>query len=231
MKSTAALLPGAVHLAGITARRQLDHLHNPHLVDAARIGRVIIGHQVDGARVEGGQLGGIGVDVVGAGRRAAVVVDAGAVQRVVQVDAADNDTFSDAYSATLKAVGREKSRSAGVSHLEVVVSVVYTGRVWRRAKGRPAVEMDIILTVIDIGVDGNAVGLGREDGTGGGAPGSPLEVAERQADGQGDDCGDQEGGKNQPRGPLEMRGPGFRGRDDLSPLPALFGNFSATDDA
>ncbi len=111
-------------MAGITAGRQLDHFHNPHLVDAARIGRVIIGHQVDGARVEGGRLGGIGVDVVGAGRRAAVVVDAGAVERVVQVDAADNDTFSDAYSATLKAVGGEKSRSAGVSHLEVVVPVV-----------------------------------------------------------------------------------------------------------
>ena len=60
MKSTATLLPGAVHLTRITAGRQLDHFHNPHLVDAARIGRFIIGHQVNGARVEGGRLGGIG---------------------------------------------------------------------------------------------------------------------------------------------------------------------------
>jgi len=91
--------------------------------------------------------------------------------------------------------------------------------------------MDIILAVVDIGVHGNAVGLGGEDGAGGGAPGSPLEVAESQADGQGNDCGDQEGGKDQPIGPLEMRRPRFGRLDDLSPLPALFGNPSATDDA
>ncbi len=183
-------------MAGITARRQLDHFHNPHLVDAARIGRVAIGHQVDRASVECGRLGGIGVGVVRAGRRVAVVVDAGAVQRVVQVDAADNDTFSDAYSATLKRVGGEKNRAAGVGHLEVVVPIVEAGRVRGCVKGWAAIEVDILLAVVDIGVDGNAVSLRGEDGTGGGTPGSLLDAEECQAYRQGDDCGNEEGAYN-----------------------------------
>lgn len=146
---------------------------------------------MNGAGIQGGGLCGVGVDVVRAGYARTVVSDGAAVQRAVQIHAADYHAVKHTDPATFKRVRRKKMDSTGVRYLKIVVSVVQAGRVGACAGRRAAVEVNVVLAGVDVGIDRDAAGLGCEDGARRGMSGSLLDTLERKVDGQYDSNGNE----------------------------------------